>query len=747
MKPAVILVLFSSGWISAQELQTYDGLKFKVGPLEPVPAITQRDEWSRFIVLVWQYQTDALKDVALYESVGLHGFHIDRGAGQVDRIQFSLDNTFPYYVDHAAGKGILYISDKEKGKVLRHKNLLVRPNSLANPETIADLKSRLKQNVAATSKGLVFAYAFDDEISLGSFTTPAEVDVHPASLAWYKQWLKERYQTIGNLNEKWDGKYGSFDDVRPVSFEDVREAHTRPPFSGWNLSRWSEWRAFMDYQFSSVLADLTRYTNELDPRIPAGFVGGQQPTAYGGYDYALLCRAVQWMEAYDIGANQEILRSLWAKPRRQCVQTYFTGGDTRRNTWLLWYRLAQGNQANIAWPAGWFENDAKTGKRQPTQRLQEIAGALKEIQGPVSEFICDSESILATDPIGIYYSHPSIRAGWAMDVVTHGSTWPNRSSSLDSGNLTSGRLRISWCKIFEDMGYQADFISYLDVEEKRINLNEQFKVIVLPQISCLSDKEAQALTEFVKNGGTLIADYLCGVMTETGRGRNKGALDDLFGIQRFEKWGYMNGKMITEIDGELYDKPFDQRLNAYSGAFRFGNLVVYERGTKRSKENKHPAKSAEDAEVVIENRVAEGRTWYLNLTPTAYKHVPFRVGELGQEWRGLVGGILDGAGVQAKVSVHAEGETISLIEPLLWKRGNHYCLALVQNWAYDASMTGEGKVEGQGAGEKETQILIKLKLPVKGLTNMRTGKVLGDVQEFKDSFTPWEANLYEFAVE
>ena len=34
-----------------------------------------------------------------------------------------------------------------------------------------------------------------------------------------------------------------------------------------------EWRHFMDYQFAQVLADLTRYTNKLDPLTPAGFVG------------------------------------------------------------------------------------------------------------------------------------------------------------------------------------------------------------------------------------------------------------------------------------------------------------------------------------------------------------------------------------------------------------------------------------------------------------------------------------------
>ena len=58
---------------------------------------------------------------------------------------------------------------------------------------------------------------------------------------------------------------------------------------------------------------------------------------------------------------------------------------------------------------------------------------------------------------------------------------------MDSDNLSSGRLRVSWCKILEDLGYQYDFISYLDVKEGRIDLSKRFKVIILPQIICLSE--------------------------------------------------------------------------------------------------------------------------------------------------------------------------------------------------------------------------------------------------------------------
>jgi Beta-galactosidase len=233
---------------------------YPVGNLETVPVIRQRPEWRRFIILVWQWQNDVRQDGSLYEFAGLHGFHIDWGATKDDLVRLSRQRRFPYYVDHAAGKGILHLTDELRWSVIGEASLLVRPYSLADPSTIELLKSLLRVNVGTTKKGLVYAYAFDDEISLGSFNNPAEVDIHPLSLGWYRRWLSHRYGSIQNLNNAWDTSYASFDKVEPVGFEGVRKSTSDFYFSKWNLSRWMEWRHFMDYQFAQVLADLTRYT-------------------------------------------------------------------------------------------------------------------------------------------------------------------------------------------------------------------------------------------------------------------------------------------------------------------------------------------------------------------------------------------------------------------------------------------------------------------------------------------------------
>ena len=201
----------------------------KVGSLNKVAPIASRPEWDRFKILVWQYQTSALEDINLYRRLGLGGFHIDRGAGEEDKVAFSLKEHFPYYVDHTADKGFLYLKDGNVQAVTGKRGLTTRPNSLAEPEVISKIKEHIARNIGTTKKGLVLAYAFDDEISLGRFVTPCDVDIHPLSIKWFREWLKGRYLEIGLLNKEWDTQFKSFEEVMPKGFEEVRKKAQRPP--------------------------------------------------------------------------------------------------------------------------------------------------------------------------------------------------------------------------------------------------------------------------------------------------------------------------------------------------------------------------------------------------------------------------------------------------------------------------------------------------------------------------------------
>jgi hypothetical protein len=240
------------------------------GPLTQVPAIPIRPEYKQFRILLWQYNTSVMKDIDLYQRAGFCGFHIDRGAGQEKLVRFSREKGFPYYVDHVADKGFLYLKEGYAKSVVNKRGLGTRPFSLADPKTITQIKQHIARNIPATKEGYVLAYAFDDEISLGRFTTPCDVDIAPESIAWYRRWLQNRYGNIGRLNEEWGTSLGSFDEVEPTGFEKIRNTLQKKLLSEWilsewNLSPWMDFRSFMDFQFASVLADLTTYANTLDP--------------------------------------------------------------------------------------------------------------------------------------------------------------------------------------------------------------------------------------------------------------------------------------------------------------------------------------------------------------------------------------------------------------------------------------------------------------------------------------------------
>ena len=737
-----LLILLSLTTISLASRTAWTEIQ-RVPPLRNIAPISTRPEWTRFKILVWQYQTSVLKDIDLYRHLGLGGFHIDRGAGQDNLVDFSIRKQFPYYVDHAADKGFLYLKDGSVQAVTGKRGLATRPNSLADPEVISKIKQHIGQNIGTTKKGLVLAYAFDDEISLGSYVTPCDVDIHPLSIKWFREWLKSRYIEVGSLNKEWNAQFTSFEEVIPKGFEEVRGRSKRPPLSEWNLAPWMDFRQFMDFQFASVLLELTRYANSLDPKTPAGFVGGQAPGPWGGYDYAKLSRAVQWMEPCDNYGANEMLRSFWNQDRRPRVRTFSSTKNQKLDSWVLWYYMLHGNQAVIAWPEGWFG----AGGAKIAPHILALKDTFQEIQGKVSEPIVNPKTVFDPDPIGIYYSHPSIQAGWAMDAITHGKSWINRSSSIDDENQTAGVLRNVWCKVLEDMGFQYDFISYLDVEEGLIDLNKEFKVIILPRTICLSDREAQALTQFVLEGGTLIADYLCGVMDEHGKGYGKGILDDLFGVVRNESAGYMNGRGLTEIDAEKYQYPFLKRFTFYDGAYRYKDIVVFERGTRqrtgvKGVEIKGSLGLFHPASAIIVNRAGKGKTIYLNLSPVEYWAPEKRFSDYGNTFRKVLSDILGSAGIRPRITVYEGGNAANMIEPLYWKNGDKHYLGLIKNPTEQKELRTVGqKSEVQGITGEEVEIRLEFKGPVQEVINLRTNKTFDKGRIVIDEFKPWEGNL------
>ena len=702
---------------------------------DSVAGLPLKPEWGRFTVMVWQYQHDLRRVSALYEQLGLHAFHIDYGANEGELVRYAKSKGWPYYVDHAAGKGLLHLTPRSGvERILRSLRPVARPFSLADPKTLRALKDQLRRNIEVTRQGPVLAYAFDDEISLGSFASAVEVDASPAAVAWFQTWVMKRYESCGALNKQWGTSYGDFSKIGPQGFESLRQRHQTPAFSTWNLSRWMDWRSGMDALFAATLRRLVGYANGLDPKTPAGFVGGSHPAPWGGFDYERLTRSVQWMEAYDVCGNTEIIRSLWRGKSKPWVQTWFSRGRAGEDSWFLWRHLLHGARGVVAWPQTrgrpWFDS-----KRGLPPHLLSMASCLKEVQGPISELILDPAARFDPDPIAILYSHPSVQASWVLDASSHGRTWPHRSNSLDADNQSSGWNRIAWFSILEDLGYQYQVVTPSQLEKGEL---DGAKVLILPRVIALSDASARAAEAFVAKGGHLIADHLCGVLDEHGRGRPKGALDGLFGLRRKESRGLLGGRFLCEIDAELYQQPFEKRLR-YGGALHHGRLTIYERGTLALPGSRTPK---EDRGVLIRRPHEKGSSVYLNLTPLPYVIPRHRRGDVGAALRRIVGQELRDAGLAPRLEIRdREGHEVIGVEALWWRlKDGRQLLGLVANPIQrGAQDTARG---APGIQDLPRILKLEFKDPTEAFDLRRNATVPITGRSATVEWVPWEAAIF-----
>jgi hypothetical protein len=265
----------------------------------------------------------------------------------------------------------------------------------------------------------------------------------------------------------------------------------------------------------------TDAVRSVDPEAYVGIGGGQMP-GWGGYDYWRISQSLTAIEPYDIGNNIEILRSF--NPGMAVLTTAFQHGrDEKRR---VWYELLHGNRGLILWD----EHEYITADGQIPERGKETAVYYNELRNGIGALLIASRR--QSDPIAIHYSQPSMRTEWMLAQKPNGEGWVRRSSSterLDSGFL---RLRESWCRLIEDLGLQYNFVAYAQVEKGEL-LRGGYRVLVLPRSTSLSAAEAQAIREFVAQGGTLIADGEPGTFDEHSRRLARSSLGDVFAAPSF----------------------------------------------------------------------------------------------------------------------------------------------------------------------------------------------------------------------
>ncbi len=603
---------------------------------------------------------------------------IDAEGSKTGRLDWINRFKLHFYVDHLAGKHYLHMWDSAEMKKhydeLHSNGVRAKP---VNAEMAQTLQKFIRTHIDAVKfSPMRSAYALDDEVSWGHFVHPTMWCVTDDASA-YPRWLAEIYGKGAPVRDKWV----TYNDLLPrLRTWSVGESDFSPLMDQWT---------FNDSYWNNFLGDLVEYANQLDPATPVGIVGGQSPAPFGGYDYAKLMRKVQFIESYNLGSSQAIIRSFSPHNAIPAVTTHFHR-SVEEDVHQVWYYLAHGNRGMIGWVEKWFDG------KEPKPWHDQVAPAFREAANTIGPMMSGAEWI--HDGIGIYYSQPSIQLGWIFDAEAHGKTWTNRNNDYRLG--ASHMVRQAWQNMLRDEGLQYNFISYADVVQDGIP--PEYRVLILPACLSLSDAEARRIKVFCAAGGTVIADYLPGLWDQHGKGRPAGgALDDMFDVHHDPKMtskDLFGGRLWCEVDTEAnfswksYEEFLTNKNTCVKDASGFNKII-----------RQGPA--------IQSHRYGKGSAVLMNLSPQWYN--AYRVaGVEAAAKRSVFMSLIHAAGIDRRVTIEAEQAFGA--EVTYWRKGDRNILYLVYNPETVAAVPGAVAMKSQ-----TIPVTLRFKKPPKDLQNAR----------------------------
>ena len=703
-----------TGWSVAEETDPYYRYIATAPEFQPIkqdPRVLI-GRWDTWIYMPWRYQwTIGTGDEGgqFCREFGINGGFTDHGDGPFAWLE---KWNLRFYNDHTAGKGFLYLRDanqKARFQGYQRDPRAVRQDQEGlkplDESLFTKLSGLVRQRVARVKQSpMRVAYALDDEISWGVFVVPLPWRVHADDDA-YQEWL--------------DNYYGGRGPKAQFVTPDFILPQLKGRLADLDFSPLLDRITYNDSVWANFIGRLVEVANEVDPETPCGFVGGQSPNMWGGYDYAKLMKKIQFIEAYDLGSSQAIIRSLNPKNALPQVTTHFHSDarGTANDIWQSWYYFAHGNRGMIGWVEGWFDGN------KPRPWLHEYRATLRElgqVQGPK---LVGAEWI--HDGIAIYYSHPSVQVSWCLDSEAHGKTWVNRGNDHRLG--TSHLVRKAWEYLLIDSGLQYSFVSYDRVVLEGVP--DEYRVLILPACYALSDIEARRIEEFCRRGGTVIADFACGLFDQHGKGRNRGVLDHLFGVT------HDGTETARDFFGDRLWVETDQDAAYNYRTYRdlFATIPCQLHHGYAVAEKRLP--------VGVVRAVGRGRAVYLNLSPQRY--LQYRAeGTVEQSHREpFISPILE-AGVRPWIQVTSDGQRPANLEVCYWRKGPRIYVFVVQSAPVTGSSTGNTGAEQLNV--RTIPIEVTLQRRVRGVQNERTGEQLGDGTRFTFELPLAEAVLFSF---
>jgi hypothetical protein len=519
-----------------------------------------------------------------------------------------------------------YSGMKKKYAETRDKRLLVREHCLNDPAYRDLIRKELKQLVEPWVRFSPLSYYVYEEPSLTCYVDDLDLCFSPHCMREMRNWLKTGYGSLDALNRKWGTNFSNWNDVIP---DDTYEAQRRG-----NYASWADHRTFMEKSYAECFEFVLGELRKMDEHGILLNSGTQESAPHNGCDYSRINQFTRHLNSYDGGNQFDFHRNFNPEVKISGGAGYgMLGQDVLHGFYRNLFKGANGG-AYVFWQYSTLDADLTL-----CQSGRDIAEGFRELRGEgIGKLV--GMGTPENNRIAIHYSYPSIHGSWIVDGKIE------ERVVYDPSSPTHRRFnsnRDGWVKILRDSGLQFDFIAYSDVEKGEL-IAKGYRTFILPMSIALSDKEVESIREFVRRGGTVIADALPGVMDEHCAFREQRALADIFGIAPIKS----NRDAIIVMKGEP-----DLKL---AGA----RAMAHEEGRP----------------MLFEHRFGEGRAYLLNYFLDRYSEDKLERRNTASLEK--IKQIFDAAAINPMVKLASlSGERITDCETYLFNFGSTRLLGLV----------------------------------------------------------------------
>lgn len=363
----------------------------------------------------------------------------------------------------------------------------------------------------------------------------------PLCQAEFRNWLKEKYGTIEELNRRWcttfwSHRYNSFEQIEAPSPRGESAVHAL------NL----DWRRFVTKQTTDFIRHEIESLREAGSDLPTTI---NMMYHFGGLDYheiAPYIDVVSWdsyptwhkepeiITATDCGMQHDIMRSLKKQPfllMESCPSS------------TNWQSVSKLKKPGMLHAAS-MQAVAHGSDSVLYFQIRQSQGSSEKFHGAVIDHYSGKDTRVLREVSKVGASLEALKEVSGTNMRAQAAVlydWDNRWALEDSqGPRNKGVFyKEAVEKMYRGLRRQGLNVDLIDQNQSV----DEYKIVAVPMLYLFKEGFPEKLRQFVSNGGTLLMTYWSGIVDETDRCFMEGTphgLMDVFGLRS------------AEIDG-LYD--------------------------------------------------------------------------------------------------------------------------------------------------------------------------------------------------